>query len=53
MKIKNRKLRKFFWEIRRHAIIFAVYAIILFAVIWAICFMLSIPEIIASLFFGF
>lgn len=53
MKIKNRKLRKFFWEIRRHAIIFAVYVIILFAVIWAIYLVLSIPDIIGSLIFGF
>ena len=46
-----RKLKKLFWEIRRHAIIIAVYAVIMLAIIFAVCFILCIPEIIGSLIF--
>lgn len=53
MKIKNRKLRKLFWEIRRHAIIISVYLLIAFLAVLAVCFIVSIPEIISMLIFGF
>lgn len=52
MKIRNRKLKKIFWEIRRHAIIIAFYAAIAFLAILVACFIVSIPDIIGMLIFG-
>ena len=53
MRINNRKLRKLFWEVRRHAIILSIYAVCFLLAIYAICFVLSLPEIIVGLFCGF
>ena len=52
MKITNKKIRKIFWEIKRYAIIFCFYAVIMFAIVLAVCFVLSLPEIIGILIFG-
>ncbi len=55
MKIKSRKLRKLFWEIRRYAIIFAYHAIIICALAvltLALCYVFALPEIIGMLIFG-
>jgi hypothetical protein len=52
MNIKNRKLKRLLWEIRRHAIIIAVYAVMFFLAVWAICFVLALPELIGMLIFG-
>lgn len=52
MRIKNRKLRKLLWEIRRNAIVLAYYVIMLIPVILAILFFVSIPEIIGWLIWG-
>lgn len=52
MKITNKKIRKFFWEVRRYAIILCFYAIVMLAIVLAVCFVLSLPEIIGALIFG-
>ena len=49
MKIKNRFIRRMLWEIRRHAIIIAFYAVVGFALAFAICLVVGLPETIASL----
>lgn len=50
--MKNRKLKKLFWEIRRYAIILAFYAIVIALVVFGILLIVSIPDIIGSLIFG-
>lgn len=52
MKIKNKKFKKLFWEIRRHAIILAFYAAIIALIVFGILFIVSIPELIGCLIFG-
>ena len=51
MKITNKKIRKFFWEVRRYAIILCFYAIVMLAIVLAVCFFLSLPETIGALIF--
>jgi hypothetical protein len=51
MRIKSKKLRKLFWETRRHAIIIAIYLLITLLAVLAICILVSIPEIIGCLIF--
>jgi hypothetical protein len=49
MKIKNRKARRIFWEIRRHCIIIAVYAVFGFALAFAVCLIVGLPEMIGNI----
>lgn len=51
MRVKNKKARRILWEARRHLVILAFYAVFAVVLALAVCFIVSVPEIVASLIF--
>lgn len=49
----TRKTKRFFREIKLAMLRIAVCAVMVFLAVFAICFVLSLPEIICGLIFGF
>lgn len=49
----TRKTKRFFRKIKLALIRLAVCAVLVFLAVFAICFILSLPEIICGLIFGF
>jgi hypothetical protein len=52
MKINRKKFNRILKNIKMDLLRIAVYAIMIFVAIFAICFVVSIPEIIGMLIFG-
>lgn len=49
----TKRNKRFFRMLKRDLIRLAIYLLIIFLAIWVVCFVLSIPEIIGGLIFGF
>lgn len=52
MKFANKKTRRIFREIKVAVFQLAIYLLMILLAVFAVCFILSIPEIIGLLIFG-
>lgn len=52
MKIKNKKIRRIVHNMIHTVFKISVYFILLFLAVLAVCFVLSLPELIGMLIFG-